>query len=37
MRLSNLAEESGNGIFGAKGGRNYKVTPSSGRRNAKGL
>ena len=38
MRLSNPAEASGNGIFGAKGGRNYKVTPSSpGRRNAKGL
>ena len=38
MRLSNPAEASGNGIFGAKGGRNYKVTPSSpGPRNAKGL
>ena len=38
IRLSNPAEASGNGIFGAKGGRNYKVTPSSpGRRNAKGL
>lgn len=38
MRLSNPAEASGNSIFGAKGGRNYKVTPSSpGRRNAKGL
>lgn len=29
MRLSNPAEVSGSGIYGAKGGRNYKVTPLS--------